>query len=264
MLNFSKIYIAINTVNGVKGSVGVSYFSTIINDFCKEMTEKAGISTVSPTSPEISLSVINRYNPHLRYKNYMVPGFIVMMITLLAGFLTALNCVSEKEKGTIEQLNVSPLSKRAFVLGKIIPFWIISYASMSLGFLFAYLIYGLIPVGSIGLIYLFAAFYIVTCTSLGLVISNYSSSQQQAMFTAFFFMILFLLLSGLFTPISSMPKWAQYITYFNPVRYFVDFMRMVFMKGSSFIETWHLFVIMSGFAGLSTVWGVVSFRKSVK
>jgi ABC-2 type transport system permease protein len=97
-----------------------------------------------------------------------------------------------------------------------------------------------------------------------LVVSNYSSTQQQAMFTAFFFIIIFLLLSGLFTPISSMPVWAKYITYINPVRYFIDFMRMVFMKGSTFIETWHLFVVMAGFAGITTVWGVMSFKKSVK
>jgi ABC-2 type transport system permease protein len=135
---------------------------------------------------------------------------------------------------------------------------------MSLGFLFAYLIYGLVPQGSVLLIYLFAALYIITFTSLGLVVSNYSNTQQQAMFTAFFFIIIFLLLSGLFTPISSMPTWAKYITYINPVRYFIDFMRMVFMKGSTFIETWHLFVIMAGFAGITTVWGVMSFKKSVK
>jgi ABC-2 type transport system permease protein len=257
--NFSKIYIAINTVNGVKGSIGVSYLTQIINDFCSNLSQ----NTVQ-LSPKISISSVNRYNPHLRYKDYMVPGLLVMLVTLMAGFLTALNAVSEKEQGTIEQLNVTPLSKKAFVLGKIIPFWCLSYISMTIGLILAYFVYGLSSAGPLWLIYMFAALYIMTFTSLGFVISNYSSSQQQAMFTTFFFLIIFLLLSGLFTPIGSMPQWAKYITYANPVRYFIEFVRMVFMKGSGFFETWRLFLIMGAFAVSTGTWGILSFRKSVK
>ncbi|WP_347288079.1 ATP-binding cassette domain-containing protein [Parabacteroides distasonis] len=174
---------------------------------------------------------------------------------------SALNIVSEKEKGTIEQINVSPVPKSLFLLSKLIPFWVIGFVLLTVAILIAWLIYGLVPEGSFGVIYLFAAVYLIAFTGFGLAISSFSSTQQQAMLTAFFFLIIFALLSGLFTPISSMPEWAQKITLANPVRYFVEVMRMVYLKGSGFADLRGHFVIVCLFAVFFNLLAVISYRK---
>ena len=191
----------------------------------------------------------------------MVPGIMVFLLTIIGGFLSALNIVSEKEKGTIEQINVTPVPKTLFLLSKLIPFWVIGFILLTIGVIVAWIVYGLLPVGNIGIIYLFAAVYLIAFTGLGLAISSISSTQQQAMFTAFFFLIIFALLSGLFTPISSMPHWAQQITLFNPVRYFVEVMRMVYLKGSQFADLTGHFVVVCLFALFFNVLAVASYRK---
>lgn len=249
-----EVLIAANAVNGTKGGMGSSYLSQIIQDFNQEKGFTSGLQSGGIRSTSL-------YNPHLNYKNYMVPGIMVFLLTIIGGFLSALNIVSEKEKGTIEQINVTPVPKTLFLLSKLIPFWIIGFILLTIGVIVAWIIYGLLPVGNIGIIYLFAAVYLIAFTGLGLAISSISSTQQQAMFTAFFFLIIFALLSGLFTPISSMPHWAQQITLFNPVRYFVEVMRMVYLKGSKFADLTGHFVVVCLFALFFNVLAVASYRK---
>ncbi|MCL3850209.1 ABC transporter permease [Parabacteroides sp. GYB001] len=251
----AEVLVAANAVNGTKGGMGSSYLSQIIQDFNQEK----GFTSGSAFSGGIRST--NLFNPHLNYKNYMVPGIMVFLLTIIGGFLSALNIVSEKEKGTIEQINVTPVPKTLFLLSKLIPFWIIGFILLTIGALVAWIIYGLVPIGNMGIIYLFAAVYLIAFTGFGLAISSISSTQQQAMFTAFFFLIIFALLSGLFTPISSMPQWAQNITLFNPVRYFVETMRMVYLKGSTFSDLSGHFIIVCLFAVLFNVLAVVSYRK---
>lgn len=249
-----EVLIAANAVNGTKGGMGSSYLSRIIQDFNQEKGFTSGLRSGGIRSTSL-------FNPHLNYKNYMVPGIMVFLLTIIGGFLSALNVVSEKEKGTIEQINVTPVPKTLFLLSKLIPFWIIGFILLTIGVVVAWIVYGLLPVGNIGIIYLFAAVYLIAFTGLGLAISSISSTQQQAMFTAFFFLIIFALLSGLFTPISSMPHWAQQITLFNPVRYFVEVMRMVYLKGSRFADLTGHFVAVCLFALFFNVLAVASYRK---
>lgn len=251
----TNVLVAANAVNGTKGGMGSSYLSSIIQDFNQEKGFVSGVSWGEIRSTDL-------FNPHLNYKNYMVPGIMVFLLTIIGGFLSALNIVSEKEKGTIEQINVTPVPKTIFLLSKLIPFWLIGFVLLTIGVVIAWLIYGLVPAGSLGTIYLFAAIYLIAFTGFGLAISSISSTQQQAMFTAFFFLIIFALLSGLFTPISSMPAWAQTITLFNPVRYFVDVMRMVYLKGSHFSDLTLHFGIVCLFAVFFNVLAILSYRKN--
>jgi ABC-2 type transport system permease protein len=155
-----------------------------------------------------------------------------LLVTIVGGFLSALNIVREKEIGTIEQINVTPISKFQFVLGKLIPFWILANIVFTIGLTLGYFIYHITPQGSLLVLYVFVSAYLLAVLGLGLLISTFCESQQQAMFIMFFFMIIFILLGGLFTSIDSMPGWAQWITKFNPVAYMIEVMRMVILKGS--------------------------------
>ncbi len=252
----ADVLVAVNAVNGTKGGMGSSYLAQIIQQFNQEK----GMEVLTSGTP--SVTSINLFNPHLNYKNYMVPGILVFLITIVSGFLSALNIVSEKEKGTIEQINVTPVPKILFLLSKLIPFWVIGFILLTIGATVAWIIYGLLPVGSFGTIYLFAAVYLIAFTGFGLAVSSVSSTQQQAMFTSFFFIIIFALLSGLFTPISSMPEWAQQVTRLNPLRYFVEVMRMVYLKGSSLGDLTSQFLAVCLFAVCFNVLAVVSYRKN--
>lgn len=262
----ADVFIAANAVNGTKGGLGSSYLTSILQRVNREKGWRitpGGKSRLAAArlSRVRSVETMALFNPHLDYKSYMVPGIIVFLLTIIGGFVPALNMVSEKEKGTIEQINVSPVSKTVFILSKLIPFWIIGFMLLTLALLIGWIVYGLVPLGSLAVVYLFAAVYLVGFTGLGLAISSISSTQQQAMFTAFFFIIIFALLSGLFTPISSMPAWAQTLTAFNPLRYFVEVMRKVYLAGSSLADLWGHFGVICLFALLFNTLAIISYRK---
>jgi ABC-2 type transport system permease protein len=175
--------------------------------------------------------------------------------------LSSINIVREKEMGTIEQINVTPIKKTHFILGKLLPFWIIGLLVISVGFLIAWLVYGIIPLGSYFTLYLFAAIYLLVILGIGLLISTYSENQQQAMLVTFFLMMIFVLMGGLYTSIDSMPDWARWFTRLNPISYFIDVMRMVVLKGSGIVDTSKQFLIMIGYAILINVWAVLSYQK---
>lgn len=253
-----QVAIAVNAVNGMKGGLGSSYMTNLVNEFADELREETGRSgnIASLLVPQ------NRFNIHLNYKLFMVPGLMVILLTMLCGFLPALNIVGEKEKGTIEQLNVTPVRKFSFILAKLIPYWIVGFVVLSISILLAYLVYGLVPVGSLLIVYLFAGLFMLMMSGLGLVVSNYSTTMQQAMLVMYFFVIIMLLMSGLFTPINSMPAWAQDITIFNPLKYFIQVMRGVYMKGTVLGDLGYQFLALVVFAVFFNLWAVFSYRKS--
>ncbi len=192
----------------------------------------------------------------------MVPGVLVILLSLVGGFLAALNIVSEKEKGTIEQMNVTPVKKTTFIISKIIPFWIIGMIIFTVGLLICKLVYNITPAGSYITLYAFAMIYMVAFLGFGLLISTYSENQRQAMFVAFFFMLIFILLSGEFTPLTSMPNWAQAVAKLNPLSYFVAVMRLVMLKGSSFTDVLSYFLVICGFGIVFNTWAVLNYRKT--
>ena len=192
----------------------------------------------------------------------MVPALMVMLLTLICGFLPAINIVSEKEIGTIEQINVTPVSKFIFILAKLLPYWLIGFVVLTLCFILAWLLYGIVPVGHFLLIYFFAILFVLVMSGFGLVVSNYSETMQQSTFVMWFCLLVLILMSGLFTPISSMPEWAQMITRLNPLRYFMEVMRMVYLKGSGFFDLLPQFGILLLFAVVFNSWAVISYRKN--
>lgn len=260
-----NVMISVNAVNGTKGGLGGSYLSSIINDYAGELRGEYSryvIHADQRSAPRFTLTSLYRFNPHLDYKVFMIPAMMVMLLTLLTGFLPALNIVGEKEAGTIEQINVTPVSKLMFVLAKLIPYWIIGVVVIIICMGLGALVYGLYPVGNLLTIFLFSSIYILLVSGMGLVVSNYSDTMQQAMFVIFFFIMIFILMSGLFTPVSSMPEWAQKITVFNPLKYFMQVMRLVYLKGSSFSEMIPQFLALCGFALGFNIWAILSYKKS--
>ena len=259
---FAKVMIAANSVDGTKGAMGTSYLSAIIRDFAGDLLDEQGQMQGSGSVPVIDIVPQYRFNPDLDYKKFIVPALMVILLTLLCGFLPALNVVNEKEFGTIEQMNVTPVSKFQFILAKLIPYWLVGFVALSIAFVLAALLYRLIPVGNLLTIYCFTSIFVLTVSGCGLVVSNYSSTMQQAMFVMMFFVIVFILMSGLLTPIRSMPAWAQAFTIINPLRYFIEMIRMVYLKGSMLADMAPQLLALSGFAVFFNLWAVFSYRKT--
>ena len=212
-------------------------------------------------APVIEIVPANWYNPYLNYRLFMVPGVLAILVTMIGGFLAALNIVKEKEVGTIEQINVTPIKKHHFILGKLIPFWVLGNIVFTLGLLVSWLIYGIIPVGSLLVLYGFISVYLLAILGFGLLISTFCDTQQQAMFIMFFFMMIFILMGGLFTSIDSMPAWAKGLAQLNPVSYLIEVMRMVIMKGSGFREVLPHLGIVALFALVLNSWAVYHYKK---
>ncbi len=257
-----KLFIAVNAINGTKANLGGAYLNTIIRDFNNDIHLQMMSPAKLSSSPTIEITSSNWFNPLMNYRIFMVPGILAVLVTMIGAYLSALNIVKEKEVGTIEQINVTPIKKHDFILGKLIPFWILGLVVFSLGLVVSWLVYGIIPLGSIILLYGFVALYLLAVLGLGLLISTYCDTQQQAMFIAFFFLMIFILMGGLFTPIDSMPGWARVITKFNPVAYLIEVMRMIILKGSGIKDVqYHLYTILL-FAVVLNTWAVWNYKKT--
>lgn len=257
----ATLFMAINAINGVKANLGGAYLRSIIQDYNREVrTEWIQFPRFSPET-NIVVTSSNWFNPLMNYKYFMVPGILVILVTLVGSFLSSLNIVKEKEIGTIEQINVTPVKKYQFILGKLIPFWLLGLLVLTIGLLISRFAYGILPEGNMLTIYVFAAVYLLAVLGLGLLVSTYTSTQQQAMLISFFMMMVFILLGGLYTSIDSMPGWAQVIAKINPVTYFIEVMRMVVLKGSGLGEIRNHILTMLGFAIVLNGWAVVNYRK---
>ena len=261
--NSQKLFIAVNAINGTKANLGGVYLNTIIGEFNGDIRQSLAEPTRFNAVPAIEVESSNWFNTNLNYSFFMVPGILVVLVTMVGAYMCSLNIVKEKEVGTIEQINVTPIKKHIFILGKLIPFWVIGMVVFSIGlFVVARLVYGIIPLGSLILLYGYLALYLVALLGFGLLLSTYSETQQQAMSLAFFFMMIFLLMSGLFTPIESMPEWAKMIAKANPVTYFIEVVRMIVLKGSQFTDVRSHFVVMLLFAAVFNTWAILNYKKT--
>ncbi|ALO48760.1 ABC transporter permease [Hoylesella enoeca] len=248
-----QVFIAANAVNGTKGGIGSGYLSSIVYQ------QRASAMHTEPHSPVSTLSL---FNPHKDYKVFMIPALLALLAIMLCGFIPALNIVGEKEQGTIEQINVTPVRKSTFILAKLIPYWLIALFVATVCLLLSWGIYGITPHGNVGLIYVLIILLAFIFSGLGLIVSNYSDAMQQAMLVMWFILVCLMLLSGLFTPIASMPDWAQHLTLVNPLRYFVDAMRTVFVRGGEAESIALQLVVLTAFAVLIDIWAVLSYKKN--
>ena len=242
-----KYLIAANAVNGTKGSMGSAYLSQIVS---------------APFSASSATSVLTLYNKQQNYKLFMIPALFAIVMMLMTGFLPTLNIVGEKESGTIEQINVTPVSKWSFILAKLIPYWLIALFVITVCLLLAWLVYDISPAGPVWLVYVLAMLLALFFSSFGLIVSNYSDTMQQAMFVMWFFVVSIMLLSGLFTPTRSMPQWAYLTTYINPMSYFIDAIRTVFIRSGGLHETAHQVLALAGIGMLMGCWAVQSYKKN--
>ncbi len=247
-----QVLVAANAVNGTKGAMGSAYLSQIVT------------ANVNPsiTAIQSKVSTLFLYNKHLNYKVFMIPALFAIVMMMMCGFLPTLNIVGEKEAGTIEQINVTPVSKWAFILAKLIPYWLIALFIVTVCLLLAWGIYGITCKGPVWLIFVLAMTLALFWSSFGLIISNYSDTMQQAIFVMWFFVVSMLLLSGLFTPTRSMPSWAYATTYINPMHYFIDAIRTVFVRGGDLQSIAHQLLALLCIALFTGFWAVQSYKKN--
>lgn len=246
-----QILLAANAANATKGAMGTAYLTQMV-------TAQAG-----PAAADAGkwVSELYLYNKHLDYKVFMIPALMAMVLVMMCGFLPALNIVGEKETGTIEQINVTPVSKWSFILAKLIPYWAIALLVVTLCFLLSWAVYGITCRGNILWLYVLTALLALVMSGIGLTVSNYSDTMQQAVFVMWFCVVCFMLLSGLYTPVRSMPDWAQMLVTLNPLHYFIDAMRSVFVRGSDFGDIRTEVAALALFALVADAWAVASYRK---
>ena len=254
-----ELSITANAVDASKGSAGSGYLTQIL---LSTIQDKLGEKGAAVNATEL-ITVRNLYNETENYRYFMIPALMVMLIIIVCSALPTLNIVKEKEQGTIEQINVTPVNKLTFTFGKLIPYWIMGQFILTIALLIAKYIYGLSPVGPVWIIYLNSLIFTFVISSFGQIISNISSSMQQAMFVMFFFIMVFILMSGLLTPIESMPEWAQMIAVFIPPKYFIEVMRAVYLKGSGFLDVYPSFIYLGCFTIVFTFFAVLSYKKRI-
>ncbi len=256
-----RLQTLVNAVNGQQATVGSGYLNSIIGSFNGELMSEIKQTNWSSQNAQINVASRNWYNPELKYTHFMAPGILAELTALLTIILSAMNIVREREIGTIEQINVTPIKKWQFVLGKLVPFLCLGVVLLIVGLSASKLIFDIPIRGNIGLIFVYGIVNLVAVLGLGLLISNFANTQQQAIFVAFFFILIFVLMCGLFTPIDSMPKWAQYFTIPNPLAHFISVSRKVLMKGSGLADIRMEFLYTTMLAFLFNGLAVWSYKK---
>lgn len=261
--NKASVQLLVNAINGIVAGISNYYALSIISSYHKEIiTDWYGV-TGSTQIKQINIDYSYWYNPELNYKTFMVPGILVLLVTIIGLMLSGMNLVREKEIGTIEQINVTPIRKYQFIIGKLVPFWIIAMFELAFGLSLGKLLFDIPIVGNLLLVFVFAAIYLIAILAIGLFISTITHNQLQSMFFAFFFMLVFILMSGLFTSVESMPQWAQWLDRINPVYYFIRVMRMILLKGSGFKDIIPEFISITTYAFIVLSLAIWRYRKTV-
>ncbi len=256
----ASLLLGINAIDGSAASLINFYANSVILNFNKQIVVE---QLRLPVNPQLPIRTEPRYwfNPELKYSSFMTPGLLAVLVTMIGMFLSSMNIVREMEIGTIEQLNVTPITKIQFIISKLTPFWIIGMLLLAFGLFVGKLMFDFPILGNMGVLFAFAAIYLLVVLGMGLFISTITHTQQQAMLISWFFLVIFVLMSGLFTSVDNMPVWAQKITWFNPMAYFVELIRMVLLKGSGFRHVTSHFIIIAIMAIVINTLAVLNYSK---
>lgn len=258
----TSLAITANAINSVKAGIGSGYVQTVLGSYFEELSQETNYEQNKPA--KLLTTNIYWYNERMNYKNLIVPGILVILVTLVGAYVTALNIVREKEIGTIEQINVSPIKKWQFLIGKMIPFWILGMLEFILGLILMKIIFGISVQGSLPVLLGVTAIYLLVMLGLGFFISSVSRNQLQAMFIVFFLFIVFVLLSGLFTPTEGMPEWAKYLNFLNPMSFYMDVIKLIVLKGSGIAEIKMHISVLSAYAVVINLAALLAYRDSQK
>jgi len=267
----AKVQATFNAINGMVAGIASSYIQAIMADYQAELIQSGrynrpvsiGVAGTNVAPAQLNIQHRFWYNPELNYKCFMVPGVLVVLVTLVGMFLVGLNLVREKEIGTIEQINVTPVKKYQFIAGKLIPFWILALIELGVGLTIGKLIFDIPIEGSLFLLFAIAAIYLVIVLSIGLFVATITETQQQAMFIMFFVMIICIMMSGIFTSVETMPNWAQMVNHLNPAYYFMRVIRMILLKGSGFKDLLFEISCMGIYAVAMLTLAVRKYKKAV-
>lgn len=268
----APVLISINAEKGSAAGIVQSYAVRILDDYAGELSVSLkptfhSVATApgdrAPASGSSTINILARswYNQTLNYQHYMVPGLLVALVTLISTLLSAQNIAREKELGTLEQLNVTPLTRGQFIAGKLLPLWVLGLIDLTIGLVIGRLLFGVPIRGSLLLLFGCAAVYLVVALAIGLWISTIVETQQQAMFVTFFILNVYLLMSGLFTPIDSMAPWVQSVSVLNPVRHFVTIARAILVKGAGISEIARPLGLLFVFAAVTLTLAVRQYSK---
>lgn len=255
----ASVFLAANAVDGTRAQLATNYMQSLLRSFSDDLLREDWRSEMGARPVEVRQCF--RYNEKMDYKTFMLPAFIVLLTALVCGILPALNIVQEKENGTILQMNVTPVRRFDFILSKMIPYWLIGLQILAIGMVIIWLVYGLAPNGSIWGIVLTSLVFVFTLTSMGMIVSNHSRSMQQAMFLMMFFVLILILISGLFTSVYAMPGWARTMAYMNPLTYYMDALRMFYLRGATFSDAAGPLWKLSVYCVVISAWAVLSYKK---
>jgi ABC-2 type transport system permease protein len=259
--NKASLQLILNAINGTAAEISSGYAQSVIMGFNRDII--ADTYNMAEVKSAGTINTLSRYwyNDLLDYKHYMAPGILVILVTIIGMFLSGMNLVKEKEIGTTEQLNVTPIKKYQLIAGKLIPFWVIALFDLAFGLLIARIFFNLPVQGNLLVLFTYAGVYLIGILGAGLLISTFADTQQQVLFIGFFFMMIFVLMGGIFTPIQSMPYWAQLIDKVNPVCYFMEVTRLVLLKGSGFADITNQLLFSTGFGFFMLLFSILMYRK---
>ena len=269
----APVHLDVNAEKGSAAGIVQSYAVRIIEDHARELdtriepvlrsvvTEPAREDAPVRGQGRVETVGRMRYNPTLNYKHFMVPGILVALVTMVGTLVTAQNIAREKEMGTLEQLNVTPITKGEFITAKLLPFWVLGLINLSIGLVVARLVFGVPMRGSLVLLFASAAVYLLVALGIGLWVSTMAETQQQAMFVSFFILMVYLLMSGLFTPVDSMPRWVRLLSELNPVRHFVTIARAILIKGAGLAEIARPLMMLALYAAAVLTFAVRRYDK---
>jgi ABC-2 type transport system permease protein len=264
LMNRQKTGLAItaNAINSVKAGIGTAYVQEVIANYMDELA--SAMPPEQNRQAQIFASNVFWFNEQMNYKNLIVPGILVILVTLIGAYVTALNIVREKELGTIEQINVTPIKRWQFIVGKMIPFLILGMMEFIVGLILMKLVFGITVQGSVSLLLGITAIYLLAMLGLGFFISSVSENQLQAMFIVFFLFIVFVLLSGLFTPTEGMPDWAIKLNYLNPLSFYMDVIKSIVLKGGTLQDVKTQIIALSCMAVIIDTAAILSYQESSK